>query len=226
MIREHNVTQGSDEWFALRCGLLTASELKLIMTPTLKPAANDKERAHLYEILAQRLTGHVEPAFQSDAMLRGYDDEDAARALYAKRVLPVRQVGFITNDRWGFTLGYSPDGVVGDDGLIEVKSRKQSLHFRTIVEDVSQNAVPSEHVIQVQAGLLISGREWCDVISYSNGLPMAIVRAYPDPTIAAAIIDAAAEFEARIAQRRDDYLAALLKVRSFETVRTSRELHV
>lgn len=225
MIREHAVTQGSDEWFAARCGLLTASEIKLIMTPTLKVASNDKERGHLYELLAQRLTGNVEPSFQSEDMLRGYDDEHTARALYHENVAPVREVGFITNDRWGFTLGYSPDGLVGADGLIEIKSRRQKLHFQTIVEDVARDAVPSEHMLQVQAGLLISGRAWCDVISYSNGLPMAIVRAFPDPTIQAAIVEAATAFEARLAARRDDYLAALLEARTIETTRIAREMY-
>lgn len=225
MIREHAVTQGSDEWFAARCGLLTASEMKLIMTPTLKIASNDKERAHLFELLAQRLTGNVEPSFQGEDMLRGYDDEHVARELYHKHVAPVREVGFITNDRWGFTLGYSPDGLVGADGLIEIKSRKQKLHFQTVVEDVARNAVPSEHVLQVQAALLISGRAWCDFISYSNGLPMTIVRALPDPDVQAAIVEAATSFEARLAARRDDYLAALLNARTIQTERVVREMY-
>ena len=57
----HDLEQGTPEWLALRCGILTASEMRLIMTPTLKPASNDKERAHLFELLAQRITGHTEP---------------------------------------------------------------------------------------------------------------------------------------------------------------------
>jgi len=62
--------QGSEEWHALRCGLLTASEMKLIITPTLKVASNEKERAHLYELLAQRITKYVVPTYVSDDMLR------------------------------------------------------------------------------------------------------------------------------------------------------------
>lgn len=73
------MVQGSEEWLTARCGLLTASEIKLIVTPTLKIASNDKERAHLYELLAQRITGYVEPRYISDDMLRGKEDEIAAR---------------------------------------------------------------------------------------------------------------------------------------------------
>ena len=96
-----NVTQGSDEWLALRCGLLTASEMKLILTPTLKIASNDKERAHLYELLAQRITGYVEPHYISDDMLRGHEDEFLARAAYNREYAPVQEVAFINNDEWG-----------------------------------------------------------------------------------------------------------------------------
>jgi hypothetical protein len=113
-----NLIQGSEEWLAERCGLLTASEMKLILTPTLKIAANDKERAHLYELLAQRITGYVEPHYVSDDMLRGQLDEVEARNIYAKNYAPVTDIGFITNNKWGFTIGYSPDGLIGDDGLL------------------------------------------------------------------------------------------------------------
>ena len=114
-----DLIQGSDEWLQARCGLLTASEMKLIVTPTLKIANNDKERSHLYELLAQRITQYVEPHYISDDMLRGHEDEVDARILYNDNYAPVTDMGFITNSKWGFTIGYSPDGLVGDDGLIE-----------------------------------------------------------------------------------------------------------
>jgi hypothetical protein len=194
----HNdLIQGSDEWLAARCGLLTASEMKLIVTPTLKIAANEKERAHLWELMAQRITSYVEPHYISDDMLRGQDDEITARDLYSERYAPVDEVGFITNNRWGFTLGYSPDGLVGIDGLIECKSRRQKFQIETIVT----NAVPVEHFIQCQAGLLIAEREWLDFISYSGGLPMAVIRVHPDPVAHEAIVNAAGEFERRLAEK-------------------------
>ena len=106
MITYHrDLLQGSDEWLQARCGLMTASEMKLIITPTLKVAANEKASAHLYELLAQRITKHVEPHYISDDMIRGQVDEIEARLLYAKHYAPVEEVGFVTNDEWGFTLG-------------------------------------------------------------------------------------------------------------------------
>lgn len=201
--------QGSDEWLAARCGLLTASEIKLILTPTLKIASNEKERAHLYELLAQRITGYVEPRYISDDMLRGHEDEIEARLQYEKHYAPVEEVGFITNDRWGFTLGYSPDGLVGDDGLIECKSRRQKFQVETIVEYYNNGSAPSEYLLQVQAGMLIAERQWCDLISYCGGLPMATMRVKADPEIQRHIIAAAGEFEVRLASKKHDYEAAL-----------------
>lgn len=195
MITYHrDLIQGSDEWLAARCGLLTASEMKLIITPTLKPAANDKERAHMWELLAQRITGHVEPSFVSDDMLRGQTDEFDARQLYAQHHAPVEQVGFITNDDWGFTIGYSPDALVGDDGLIECKSRRQKYQ----VETITTGQVPSEYLIQIQTGMLVTGRQWCDFVSYSGGLPMVVIRVPADDEMQNRILDAAEAFEERL----------------------------
>lgn len=193
--------QGTDEWHAARCGLLTASEMKLILTPTLKLAENDKQRTHLYELLAQRITRYVEPSYMSDDMLRGHEDELLARILYGERYAPVEETGFVTNDRWGFTLGCSPDGLVGDDGMIECKSRRQKYQVQTIIDD----AVPTEHWLQVQTALLVTERQWLDYVSYSGGLPMVTVRVYPDAKTQAAIVAAAAAFEARVVALMDEY---------------------
>jgi hypothetical protein len=201
--------QGSDEWLQARCGLLTASEMKLILTPALKFAANDKERAHLYELLAQRITGHVEPHYVSDDMIRGHDDEIEARMIYDREYARVTDVGFITNDRWGFTIGYSPDGLVGDDGLIECKSRRQKYQVQTIIECVGDDAIMPEYMLQVQTGLLVAERQWCDLVSYSGGLPMATVRVEAIPEIQEAIISAATAFEARLADKLAIYEAAI-----------------
>lgn len=206
-----DLLQGSDEWLAQRCGLITASEMKLILTPTLKVADNDKTRAHVYEMLFQRLTGFVEPQYVSDAMLRGQADEIYARAAYEEHFAPVTEVGFITNDQWGFTIGYSPDGLVGDDGLIECKSRAGKYQVQTIAED----EVPAEYMLQLQTALLVTGRSWIDFISYSGGLPMFVKRVEPDPLVQGAIVAAATNFEAKIAAKEREYrstLAAMRKV--------------
>lgn len=191
-----NLVQGSDTWYAARCGRLTASEMKLILTPTLKTASNAAERAHVYELAAQRITNYVEPSYIGEDMLRGIGEEIHARALYASIYAPVEEVGFVTNDEWGFTIGYSPDGLVGDDGLIECKSRRQKFQIEAIVT----GAIPTEHMLQLQTGLLVTGRKWIDYVSYSGGLPMKPIRVNPDPAMQAAIILAATAFEARVAE--------------------------
>ena len=191
--------QGSEAWHSIRCGVPTASEMKLLVTPTLKVAANEKERAHMWELLAQRLTKHVEPRYISDDMLRGQEDEIEAVALYAKTYEPVERVGFVTNDRWGFTIGYSPDALVGNDGLVECKSRGQKYQIQTIVDYVSADKIDPDFMIQVQTGLMVSERKWCDLISFCGGLPMATVRVYPDEKIQAAILEAVTAFEERLA---------------------------
>lgn len=191
--------QGSEAWHSIRCGVPTASEMKLLVTPTLKVAANEKERAHMWELLAQRLTKHVEPRYISDDMLRGQEDEIEAVALYAKTYEPVERVGFVTNDRWGFTIGYSPDALVGADGLVECKSRGQKYQIQTIVDYVSADKIDPDFAIQVQTGLMVSERKWCDLISFCGGLPMATVRVYPDEKIQAAILEAVTAFEERLA---------------------------
>lgn len=205
------LTQGSLEWHQLRCGMLTASEMKLIVTPTLKAANNDKERGHLYELLAQRITRYVEPSYVSDEMLRGMEDEIDAVEAYAKHYAPIERVGFITNDKWGFTIGYSPDALVGDDGQIECKSRSQKWQLKTLVDYVSVDSIDYDFMIQVQTGLMVSERKWCDLISYCGGLPMATVRVFPDEAMQTAILTAATAFEARMAVARkkyDDVLAS------------------
>lgn len=195
------LVQGTDEWLQARCGLLTASEMKLILTPTLKVASNDKERAHLYELLAQRITGRVEDRYQSDDMLRGHAEEAEARYLYEQRYAPVDLCGFVTNDRWGFTLGCSPDGLVRKSGAIECKSRKAKYQIETICSW----KVPDEHVIQVQSILLITEREWLDFLSYSNGMHMVKIPVEPDPIMHEAILEAASQFEKRLSMRLSEY---------------------
>jgi len=224
MIKYHDdITQGSPEWLALRCGILTASEMKLIVTPTLKAASNDKERAHMYELLAQRITGYVEPSYISDSMLRGMEDEIEARLQYHKTYAPVEEVGFITNDKWGFTIGYSPDALVGDDGLIECKSRNQKYQIMTLCNYVSADTIDPDFMIQCQTGLLVSERKWIDLVSYCGGLPMATVRVFPRPEIQDAIIAAATEFEKRMAVARATY-DALIKHSACRLIPTERKI--
>ena len=225
-VRIHaDLFQGSEEWVAARCGMLTASEMSLIITPaTLKAARNEKERSHLYELLAQRITGHVEPHYISDDMLRGQDDEAEALTVYAEHYAPTETVGFITNDRWGFTLGYSPDGLVGSDGSVEIKSRRQKYQIETFVVHALEGTIPAEFLIQVQTGLLVAERSWCDFLSYSGGLPLARIRVYPDERVQDAIVSAAGDVEKRLAEAHARYREAVAETRAVPTKRRALEI--
>lgn len=224
MIRYYpDLIQGSEEWLAARCGLLTASEMKLILTPTLKPASNDKERAHLYELLAQRITRYVEPHYLSDDMLRGHEDEIEAKLIYTAECAPVLDMGFITNDKWDFTLGCSPDGLVGDDGMIEAKSRRQKYQMETLIECVVEGTVPQDYALQIQTALLVSERKWCDFLSFSGGLHMPIIRTWADEKIQTAILEAAAAFEVRLAQKMEKYASVL--VSGLKLIPTERRVY-
>ena len=218
-----NLLQGSDEWLAARLGLITASEMKLLVTPTLKIADNEKTRAHIYELAAQRISQYVEPTYVGDDMLRGMDDEIEARAIYSANVAALQTVGFITNDKWGFTLGYSPDALVGDNGLIEIKSRRQGLQVKSMVECFSGGTIPAEYMLQVQTGLLVSERDWLDFVSYSGGLHMAVVRVWPDDAIQSAILEACEAAEEKIADAIAQYHATVAASGFVPTERKERQ---
>ncbi|WP_116201306.1 lambda exonuclease family protein [Amycolatopsis circi] len=200
-----DVIQGSDEWHDQRRGIITASVVGQLITPkTRKPAANDQSRGLTAQLVAERITGHTDPTYVGDDMLRGIEEELTARDLYAKVYdRQVRQVGFLLRKEETWQLGYSPDGLVGEDGLIEVKSRRSKLHLRTILA----SEVPVEFMAQCQAGLLVSGREWLDFISYSGGMPMWHKRVFPDPEWQEAIVAVAERFEVSAAEMTADYLA-------------------
>jgi len=153
-------------------------------------------------------------------MLRGQWDEVEARIKYREHFAPVQECGFVTNDDHGFVIGYSPDGLVRDDGLIECKSRRQKFQVETIVN----NAVPAEYMLQLQTGLLVTGREWIDFVSYCGGMPMFVRRVFPDLAIQDAILTAARSFETRIAARLEEYNEALaIQPVIIETERTNEE---
>ena len=201
------IDQGSDEWLELRRGLLTASTIGQLITPsTLKVAANDKSRALVANLVAERITGWTEPTYMNDDMMRGHDIEPVARDWYANKYgVEVKEVTFAvrTFDN-GARLGYSPDGLVGDVGLIEVKAPRAKSHIQTHIA----GEVPAHHMAQIQAGLLVTGREWLDFISYCAGLPPFVKRVHPDPDWQAAILDAALSFELRARVMEADYNAA------------------
>lgn len=162
MSKEIIVEQGSDEWFAARLGIATASRYKDIMARTPAPKAN-----YSAELVAERLTGERENGYTSADMQWGNDYEPVARLTY-KLNNPdknVRECGIFIHD--DIQCGASPDGLVDDDGTIEIKCPKTSTHIQTLK---SKN-LPAQYYWQVQGQLWITGRKWCDFISYDPRLP-------------------------------------------------------
>lgn len=200
-----DVIQGSDEWHDQRRGIVTASVVgQLVTGKTLKVANNETSRALTARLVAERLTGWTDPTYVSDDMLRGVEEEPRARERYAEFYQrTVTEVGFLLRKEDTWQLGYSPDGLVGDDGLLEVKAPRAKTHLRTILS----GEVPEQYVAQCQAGLLVSGREWLDFVSYAGGMPMWTKRIYPDPAWHDAIVAACEQFETTAAEMAADYQA-------------------
>ena len=127
-------------------------------------------------------------------MWRGVECEPFARDLYSKHHAEAREIGFMVRDDWGFKIGYSPDGLVGDDGLIEIKCPRAKTHVRTVLAD----EVPAHYMAQLQTGLLVSGRQWIDFVSYCSGMPFYVKRVYPDPKWHEVIEQACIAFERNV----------------------------
>lgn len=196
-----DIEQGSDEWLQLRCGVLTASQIGKLITPTLQVADNDTSRSLTETLVAERITGHVEYLHPTFDMQRGTMDEPLARELYREQHGPVTEVGFATNTFNGHTLGASPDGLAGQHGGLEIKSPKPKTHLRTILA----GAVPAEHLPQIHTNMLVTEREWWDFESYCGGWPIYVKRVHRDPIWDAAILAALNRFEERAARMITDY---------------------
>ena len=196
--------QGSPEWLAARCGLLTASVIGKLITPTLKVASNETSRGVVETLVAERITQYVEFVYPNSDMQRGSLDEPYARDLYSEQHAPVTEIGFATRTFNGRKLGASPDGLVGEVGGIEIKSRKAKVHLRTILTD----KVPAENMAQIQTCMLVLDRQWWDYVSYSGGWPLHVIRVHPDPAWQDVIIDALYQFEDSAASMIAAYTAA------------------
>lgn len=203
-----DLEQRSKEWFAARCGIVTASAAGKLVTPkTIKPASNDDSRGLVALLASERVTGIVEETYTSSDMWRGIEAEPYARDLYANHCtdLPVGECGFMVREFDGYRIGYSPDGLVGDDGLIEIKAPRPKHHLTTVVSDM----VPLMHAAQLQTGLLVSGRKWIDFVSYSGGMPLWVRRVTPDPRWQEAILSAVEKAEQDIATTVATYKQAV-----------------
>lgn len=215
--------QGSPDWLQARCGLICASDLNKIITPTLKQANNDHTKKHAYHLAAERITSYVEPAYIGDNALKGHEGEEIARGIYEEHYAPVEQIGGMVRDFGGFKLWCSPDGLVWGDGGIEVKTRAAKYQIETI----STMEVPLDHRLQVQAALMVSGRDWWDYLSYSGGLPLCVIRVYPDASVRDAIMFGCEAFEAKVQKVIEKYETGLTRMdKVINTERVERDMEV
>lgn len=185
------------------------------MPPTYSATDSETARTIAAVLAAERIAGWTEDTPISSDMWRGIDAEPIARQIYAKNTAAkVEEIGFMIRTEPGWTLGYSPDGLVGDDGLLEIKAPRAKTHLLTVIA----GEVPAYNMAQLQAGLLVSGRRWIDFVPYVGGLPLWTKRVYPDAAWQDAIVAATTVAEQRINHMVDAYRAATTNLPATEQV--------
>jgi putative phage-type endonuclease len=158
--------QGSPEWLQLRAGRVTASRVADVVART-KSGYGASRANYMAELIAERLTGIPAPSFTNAAMQHGVEQEPHARRAYAELMgVEVVEVPFVEHPEIAM-FGCSPDGLVGDDGLVEIKAPNTATHLDTLLSET----VPSKYVIQMQVQMAVCGRDWCDFASFDPRLP-------------------------------------------------------
>ncbi len=163
------IIQGSPEWFALRVGKVTASRVADVIAKT-KTGWGASRANYMAELIAERLTGEPSEKYTNAAMAWGTEKEPDARAAYEFfRDAHVVEVAFINHPVIGMT-GASPDGFVGDHGLVEIKCPNTATHLDTLLSQ----SIPGKYVTQMLWQMACTGRQWCDFVSYDPRLPEAM----------------------------------------------------
>lgn len=166
-----DVVQGSPEWFAVRLGIPTASNFSNIITTKGEPSKQAQK--YMYRLAGESVSGQMEETYQNAAMTRGIEMEAEARALYeVVKGVSVQQVGFCL----GNSYGASPDGLIGDDGCLEIKCPTIAVH----VEYLLSGKLPTTYFQQVHGEMFVAERKWCDFVSYYPGLKPLIIRVERD----------------------------------------------
>lgn len=161
-MQSENPYQRTTEWYTERCGCLTASNAKKAFARLKNGDKGDTYWNEVFRVAAEQRTGKVEDNFVSQAMLHGIETEPEARSMYELETgNDVVLTGFIRHPENPF-LGASPDGLVGKDGLIEIKCPTQTTFTRYQYE----NIVPSDYRPQMLVQLICTGRKWCDFVAY------------------------------------------------------------
>ncbi len=158
--------QGSPEWFAMRCGKVTASRMDDLMAKT-KTGYGASRGNYMAQLIAERLTGVPAESYTNSAMQWGTDHEPAARAAYEfYRDAQVTEVGFVFHPIIADS-GASPDGLVLDDGMVEIKCPNTATHIDTLLN----KTVPGKYKKQMLWQMACTGRKWCDFVSYDPRMP-------------------------------------------------------
>lgn len=160
------IIQGSPEWKALRCGKVTASRVADVVAKT-KTGFSASRANYLAQLIAERLTGTAAETYTNAAMQHGTETEPEARAAYEfYQGASVEQVAFVPHPKIN-QAGASPDGLVGADGLVEIKCPNTATHLETLLGQ----AVPAKYIDQMQFQMACTGRKWCDFVSYDPRMP-------------------------------------------------------
>lgn len=180
----HDVEQRSPEWYQLRLGKPTSSDFGRIVTPTGRPSK--QAEGYAMQLAAELFVGH-QIGWDGNAWTeRGKEFEVDAVNLYAfTNDVEVQRVGFVTDDAG--EVGCSPDGFIGDDGMIEIKSLKAENHVAAIMHWRATGKCEADYVPQTQGQLLLTGRKWCDLVFFHPELPMLTIRQAPDEAVAAVL---------------------------------------
>jgi len=200
--------QGSAEWLAIRCGKVTASRVADVVAKT-KTGYGASRANYMADLIAERLTGAPADRFTNAAMAHGTATEPEAREFYEFMAgVEVKQVAFVPHPTIAMS-GASPDGLVGDDGLVEIKCPNTATHIDTLLGITG----PSRYMAQMQWQMACTGRAWCDFVSYDPRLPESmrlffsrIIR--DDPMIAVLtdeVIKFLAELDAKVEALRALY---------------------
>jgi hypothetical protein len=191
----HDMEQGSPEWFAARAGLPTASEFHTVLAKGKDGGASVTRKKYLYQLAGEIVTGAVAEGYTNAHMERGKTMEAEARDLYDFLTNgPIERVGFMSDAEKG--AGCSPDSLVGDTGLLEIKTKLPAL----AIEAMLRGDFPPEHKAQCQGALWISDRIWIDLAIYWPGLPLIRYRAYRDEDYVRSLAKAVKAFNDELAE--------------------------
>lgn len=198
--------QGSQEWLQERCGRVTASRVADVMATT-KSGPGAARKNYMAQLLTERLTGTVAEGFTNEAMRWGTEKEPQARAMYELQTgLDVVEVGFVPHPDLEGT-GASPDGLVGDSGLVEIKCPQTATHIETL----RGGGIDRKYVLQMHHQMICTERDWCDFVSFDPRLPAAmqlhIRRVESDAGLAEKITAAITQFLTELNQAEADLRA-------------------